>query len=216
MDLNAKIEARRREKAEEARNIDKIEKEKKESQKLEIKKEAARRLESMGISVEPAIKTELPEKDIEQEVQKALDKAASERMTGSETAKLAVLSVLGIAMLFMAWPIGLALLIWAVVYYSKKIKRYKAEIIAEGEKRKKIKSGDLVVRSVFLISLGEQPEKVRAIVGQMTNLGINDTNDLVGKLPCVVLSDVPIANAEDAKVQLSQAGAIVEIQDYRG
>ena len=72
------------------------------------------------------------------------------------------------------------------------------------------------MRSVSLISLGEQPEKVRAIVGQMTNLGINDTNDLVGKLPCVVLSDVPIANAEDAKVQLSQAGAIVEIQDYRG
>lgn len=224
MDLNAKIEARRREKAQEAQEAEKLAKEQKEAERrlakeikdaeeLEIKNEAARRLELLGVEAKPEGKPSLNELKVELEVQKALNKAASDRMTTGENAKLVILSVLGLVMLFMAWPVGVVLLVWAFLYHSKTIKRHTTEIIAEGEKRKQIESGDLLVRSVYLLSLGDNPGGVKEIVRKAASLGVNDTNDLLTELPCAVLSDVPILKAEEVKGQLVKAGATVEIRD---
>ncbi len=223
MDLNEKIESRRRQRALEAQEAAKLAKEQetaerelareiKEAEESEVKKEAARRLESMGLKSISEVKYSLDESKVDLEVQKALNEAASERMTIGEHAMLVIMSVLGIAMLFAFWPIGVALIVWAFVYNSKIKKRHKNEIIAEGKKRKQIESGDLLVRSVYILALGENPDGVKTIVREVAGLGVNDTNDLLAELPCAVLSDVPTAKAEEGKVQLAQAGATVEIR----
>lgn len=165
MDLNEKIEARRRERILEAREAEKLTKEReriereiankiKESENLEIRREAMRRLESMGIepvadtkpdsnettgeppTAQPALVTnsQLDEAKIDSEVQKELNKAVANRMTTGESSTIGILFLLGIVMLFISWPIGIALFVAAILYSSEITQRHKKELISEGEK----------------------------------------------------------------------------------
>ena len=158
MDLNEKIEARRHERAKEAQEtqrianekidaekklakaIEKAEREKakeiEEAEENATRVAAAQKIESMGLKEIPEIKPHLNELKIELQVQKIIEKAASARITTGEKAVFAILSAIGLATLFMYWPIGVAFLVWAFRHRFKIIKRHTAEIISEGEKQK--------------------------------------------------------------------------------
>ena len=142
MDLNEKIAARRRELAIEeqaAINADKErareenERTRKESER-EIIEEIVRRSErGVGISAP----SETSKVMTDSQYNSALTKGADDRMTTIENTLFVSLTILGIVSLFIAWPIGVILIIWAGVYYNEKLKKYKAKIITEGEVRAK-------------------------------------------------------------------------------
>lgn len=78
-------------------------------------------------------KSNIDQKSIDIADEKALDKAATDRMTSGETAFSSVLCILGIVFLFVSWPVGVALLIWFGFYMNGKTEKYKNQIIAEGK-----------------------------------------------------------------------------------
>lgn len=148
MDLNEKLASRRRElnieaekakiteeKADEARAVHQkelaieAEKAKKAEQDI-IDAEVQNRLAELGLTqLAPAVS----KSKVDIAVEKALSKAASDRMTKAENTKFIVLLVLGIFFLFGAWPIGVGFIVWAIIYRSKIITRHKEKIIAEGK-----------------------------------------------------------------------------------
>ena len=161
MELNEKIEQRRRElannaaqvaqaqakqrqdearKAEEARqDVARKAEEAKKAEKIAIDAEVARRLSELGVPPPPPAPIPVlkpvvaPANLVEAEIEKAIDKAASARMTGGENAKFAILLLLGFGGFFIKWWIGLAFLLLAGRYISKTTARYKEQIIAEGK-----------------------------------------------------------------------------------
>lgn len=139
MDLNEKIAARRRELV--------VEQEKARQEVKEARaKLATERSEAIGVEVNKRLAEqgiELPntqitpqgtidKKSIDDAVEKALDKAATARMTSGENAIMIILAILGFVFLFVSWPIGVALIIWAVFYMNGKTKKYKEQILDEG------------------------------------------------------------------------------------
>lgn len=65
---------------------------------------------------------------------------------------------------------------------------------------------------VILKAVGEKKINVIKVVRTLTNLGLKEAKDLVEGAPKPVKTGVPKAEADDAKKQLEEAGAAVEIK----
>jgi large subunit ribosomal protein L7/L12 len=65
---------------------------------------------------------------------------------------------------------------------------------------------------VILKAAGDKKINVIKVVRTLTNLGLKEAKDLVEGAPKPVKSGVPKAEADDAKKQLEEAGAAVEIK----
>ena len=65
---------------------------------------------------------------------------------------------------------------------------------------------------VILKAVGDKKINVIKVVRTLTNLGLKEAKDLVEGAPKPVKSGVPKAEAEEAKKQLEEAGAAVEIK----
>jgi large subunit ribosomal protein L7/L12 len=65
---------------------------------------------------------------------------------------------------------------------------------------------------VILKAVGDKKINVIKVVRTLTNLGLKEAKDLVEGAPKPVKSGVPKAEADDAKKQLEEAGAAVEIK----
>ena len=124
MDINEKLAARRRELAIEAE-------ERRQAEAVVINGEVAKRLAEKGI-VLPVPKA-IPATTIDIEVELVLNKAAGSRITDGETAAICILFVGGMLAFFVAWWLGVGLIIWAAVYAHQVTERHKAAIIAEGK-----------------------------------------------------------------------------------
>lgn len=142
MDLNAKIEARRKELAAEAEKAINAEYARKaalrkemeiqeEKNKQAIQAEVTKRLAEQGIDYTASNK--LPKGTIDAEIEKALNKAANERMTQGENTFFTVLIILGVVSFVVAWWLAVIFIIWAFIYLGKTTSRYKEQIIAEGK-----------------------------------------------------------------------------------
>ncbi|TAJ95701.1 MAG: 50S ribosomal protein L7/L12 [Gammaproteobacteria bacterium] len=66
--------------------------------------------------------------------------------------------------------------------------------------------------NVMLTSFGENKVGVIKVVRALTGLGLKEAKDLVEGVPSAVKEGVSKADAEDAKKQLEEAGAKVEIK----
>lgn len=66
--------------------------------------------------------------------------------------------------------------------------------------------------TVILTGFGENKVPVIKVVRALTGLGLKEAKDLVEGVPSPVKESVPKAEAEDAKKQLEEAGATVEIK----
>lgn len=146
MDLNEKIAARRRElvvEQEKARQAEKEVSAKLAAERSEaIGVEVNKRLAEQGIELPNSLitpKGTIDKKSIDEAVEKALDKAATARMTSGENAIILILAVLGFLFLFISWPVGVALIIWAVFYMNGKTKKYKEQILDEGYAKIKLR-----------------------------------------------------------------------------
>ena len=155
MDLNEKLAARRRElaiEAEKARLEEQSvinaakEKELLESERAKKAEQDALVAEVSRRSENSAIEISTPEAEPNEPIimsdadyEKALNKAATDRMTSGENTFFAILIILGIVSLFIAWPMAVAFIIWAVFYINGKSKKYKAQILAEGKARTETK-----------------------------------------------------------------------------
>lgn len=148
MDLNEKLAARRRElatEAEKARLAEQSalnavkEQERLESERLKkaeqdaLVAEVSRRKEqsaheTAAPAVEPKVMTDA-------EFEKALNKAATDRMTSGENTFFGILIILGILSLPIAWPMTIVFIIWAGIYTNGKSSKYKAQILAESKTR---------------------------------------------------------------------------------
>lgn len=136
MDLNEKIEQRRREReqAEEATRVQiatqkaiNAELAKKEAQRqLELaKQEARRQLDAEGLSIE------VDELSVEKEKKKIIEEMANERWKSSENLGLVILWIGSIIAFFVNWMIGITGVGIAIYYSGKLTDKYKAEIMKE-------------------------------------------------------------------------------------
>ncbi|HLB31328.1 MAG TPA: 50S ribosomal protein L7/L12 [Gammaproteobacteria bacterium] len=66
--------------------------------------------------------------------------------------------------------------------------------------------------NVMLTSFGENKVGVIKVVRALTGLGLKEAKDLVEGVPSAVKEGVSKADAEDAKKQLEEAGAKIEIK----
>jgi hypothetical protein len=78
-------------------------------------------------------KSNIDKKSIDIADEKALDKAATDRMTSGQNTFAGIIIIAGILFLFIAWPVGVALFLYAGFYLSGKTEKYKNQIIAEGK-----------------------------------------------------------------------------------
>ncbi|ABL01148.1 hypothetical protein [Pelobacter propionicus] len=131
MDLNEKIAARRRELAAEDEKTKQAEKAREAEQQRYVRNEAIKQLSENGIEL-PDYKG-IPLEKVDAEVEKLLDKAASDRMTSGENTTLIVLFVFGLLSFLITWWLGVFFIIGAFVYSSKTTNRYKEQIKAEGK-----------------------------------------------------------------------------------
>ncbi len=65
---------------------------------------------------------------------------------------------------------------------------------------------------VILTGAGDKKIQVIKVVRALTNLGLKEAKDLVEGAPKPIKQGVPKAEADDAKKQLEEAGATVEIK----
>ena len=65
---------------------------------------------------------------------------------------------------------------------------------------------------VVIKEIGPQKIQVIKAVRQLTNLGLREAKDVEDAAPSPVLEAVATEAAEDAKAQLEEAGAVVELQ----
>jgi len=65
---------------------------------------------------------------------------------------------------------------------------------------------------VVMTSFGSNKVAVIKVVRQLTGLGLKEAKDLVEAVPADVKEGLPKAEAEEAKKQLEEAGAAVEIK----
>lgn len=65
---------------------------------------------------------------------------------------------------------------------------------------------------VVLASSGEKKVNVIKVVRAITGLGLKEAKDLVDGAPATVKEGISKAEAEDAKKQLEEAGATVELK----
>ena len=66
--------------------------------------------------------------------------------------------------------------------------------------------------NVILANSGEKKVNVIKVVRTLTGLGLKEAKDLVDGAPATVKEGVSKAEAEDAKKQLEEAGATVEVK----
>ncbi len=66
--------------------------------------------------------------------------------------------------------------------------------------------------NVILASSGEKKVNVIKVVRTLTGLGLKEAKDLVDGAPATVKEGISKAEAEDAKKQLEEAGATVEVK----
>ena len=66
--------------------------------------------------------------------------------------------------------------------------------------------------NVILASAGEKKVNVIKVVRELTGLGLKEAKDLVDGAPSTIKEGVAKADAEDAKKQLEEAGATVELK----
>jgi large subunit ribosomal protein L7/L12 len=66
--------------------------------------------------------------------------------------------------------------------------------------------------NVILASSGEKKVNVIKVVRTLTGLGLKEAKDLVDGAPATVKEGVSKAEAEDARKQLEEAGATVEVK----
>lgn len=66
--------------------------------------------------------------------------------------------------------------------------------------------------NIILANSGEKKVNVIKVVRTLTGLGLKEAKDLVDGAPATVKEGVSKAEAEDAKKQLEEAGATVEIK----
>ena len=78
---------------------------------------------------------------------------------------------------------------------------------AEEEEAEEKTEFDVVIKEIG-------PKKIQVIkaVRQLTSLGLREAKELVDEAPSPVLEGVGKEAAEDAKAQLEEAGAVVELQ----
>lgn len=147
MDLNEKLAARRRELAIETEKTAHLEAARKRELAIQAEKarqveqdaiqaEVARRLAEKGIELpakEAPPAAVIPESAVNAAVDKAITKAASERMTGTENATFFFLALMGLGGFFVAWWVGLALVACSLIYLNRCTEEHKQEIIAEGK-----------------------------------------------------------------------------------
>jgi len=150
MDLNEKIAARKRELAEEAARLS-AEARKAEREaiarktafennpelKSQVETEVTRRLHEMGFDPAPAPKTHeqlLFEGAVQDGVNKKLMKAAEVRTWGTHGVRVAMVSILGIALwAAVSWVFGVGALAGAFWMFMRAMDRHKNEIIKEGQ-----------------------------------------------------------------------------------
>lgn len=153
MDLNEKIEARRREVAIEAEKtrLAEIAHQKEEALKIEQAKKAekaaleaavAERFAEKGITQKPTGDSppspQVSRSDVDAEFEKALSAAASARMTGGENAMFFILLLIGLGGFFIKWWVGIAFVIWSILYASNKHSSHKEAILKEGKENLEI------------------------------------------------------------------------------
>lgn len=233
MELNEKIEQRRRELAknaaqaaqaqaqqrqDEARKAEEV----KRAEGAAVDAEVARRLAEMGVpppAPKPLPKSVVaPAKLVEAEVEKAISKAANARMTGGENAVYLILLLLGVGGFFVEWWIGVAFLVWALSYIGKKTTRYKEQIIAEGKAKitKGARAGEqddqITAFAVVLLSAGKNKVASIQVVRQFTDYGLRESKDIVDRAPTLVMQGMSATYAEALKRQLELVGATAEVK----
>ncbi|MFC1599450.1 50S ribosomal protein L7/L12 [Patescibacteria group bacterium] len=67
-------------------------------------------------------------------------------------------------------------------------------------------------KSVVLASFGDQKVAVIKAVNDITGLGLKGAKDLVDGAPKAIKENVPMAEAEELKKKLEEAGATVELK----
>jgi len=65
---------------------------------------------------------------------------------------------------------------------------------------------------VMLTSVGEKKVNVIKAVRAITSLGLKEAKDLVDSAPSVIKEGAPTSEAEEAKKQLEEAGATIELK----
>jgi len=66
--------------------------------------------------------------------------------------------------------------------------------------------------SVILKDGGQAKVQVIKVVKELTGLGLKEAKDLVDGAPKPIKENIPVAQAEEIKKQLEEAGATVEIK----
>lgn len=111
----------------------------KRAEKKAIDAEVAKRLSERGITQQDLISSPatvvIPTSTIDAEVEKALVKAANERITPGEGAYVSFLLVLALLGFYATWWIGLLFVVWTLIYVNKVTTRHKEQILAEGKAR---------------------------------------------------------------------------------
>lgn len=144
MDLNEKIAARRRELAREAEKVKREEDERiaaaarrtaaaisqqKQREKEALDAAVKRRLSEQGME---GIATPEPlKKQVDAQVEKLLDKAATDRMTTGENAIFFALVVFAILSFFVAWWLVVIFVVAIAIFMNKMTEKYKKQIIDE-------------------------------------------------------------------------------------
>lgn len=66
--------------------------------------------------------------------------------------------------------------------------------------------------TVTLKEVGDTKVKVIKTVREITGLGLVDAKGLVDKIPSVIKENIPVAEADEIKAKLEEAGAVVEVK----
>ncbi len=68
-----------------------------------------------------------------------------------------------------------------------------------------------VLKNVVFKDVGRRKISVLKAARELTGLGLKETKNLIDSAPCVLLKNVPLSFAEEAKEFLEAQGAVVEI-----
>lgn len=78
--------------------------------------------------------------------------------------------------------------------------------------QEKLKEEEKTEFDVILVSTGERRIMVLKVIRELTGVGLKEAKDAIDNVPNTIKEQVPKAEAEAAKYQLIEAGAIVELK----